>query len=285
MFSWLKVKKKMNKYLEQIEETVSFLKKISLEKVDIVLILGTGLGDLVELLQDSKEFLYSEIPNFLMTTAPSHQGKLVFGHLYNKNIVIMQGRMHYYEGYSLKEITFPIRIFRKLGAELIIITNAAGSLNPNFRPKDLVLITDHINFIGHNPLVGNNLNNFGERFPSMHNAYDKHLQEKMMKIANENHITLKQGIYVAVTGPSLETTAECRMLQKMGADMVGMSTVPEVIVAIHSKMKVLAISVITNMSNLFHNKPHIQQNIEQTASTVKKSMMILLSEFIKQYRR
>ncbi len=275
----------MDRYLQQIQETTSFLRKSFPEQIDIAIVLGTGLGEVAELLDDGEELLYSEIPNFLPSTAPSHQGTLVFGHLHNKNIAIMQGRLHYYEGYPLKEIIFPIRIFKKLGAEMLIITNASGSLNPDFKPKDLILITDHINFIGHNPLIGRNLETFGERFPSMHNAYDKQLQENMMRIAQENNIELKRGVYVAVAGPSLETPAECRMLQKWGADIVGMSTVPEVIAAIHSKMKVVAISVITNLSNLFHNQPHFQQHIEKTASAVKKNLIILLTEFIKQYRK
>ncbi|GAI17283.1 unnamed protein product, partial [marine sediment metagenome] len=211
-------------------------------------ILGTGLGRLAEDIEEKEIIPYSEIPNFPVSTVQSHSGNLVLGKLGNKEVVAMQGRFHYYEGYSLKEVTFPVRVMKKLGADTIIISNAAGGMNRFFKRGDLMLITDHINLFGDNPLIGPNDEELGPRFPDMSEAYSQKLIELAKKVALKEKIRLREGVYVGLTGPTLETPAEYRFLISIGADAVGMSTVPEVIVANHMGMKVLGISCITDLA-------------------------------------
>jgi purine-nucleoside phosphorylase len=232
----------------KITESVEFINKKSNIKPKIAIILGTGLGRLVEDIQEKEIIPYSDIPNFPISTVQGHSGNLVLGKLENKEVVAMQGRFHYYEGYNLKEVTFPVRVMKKLGAEVIIISNAAGGMNRFFKRGDLMLITDHINLFGDNPLIGPNDEELGLRFPDMSEAYDRKLIELTLKVALKEKIKLHQGIYVGLTGPTLETPAEYRFLIKIGADAVGMSTVPEVIVANHMGMKVLGISCITDLA-------------------------------------
>jgi len=232
----------------KITESVEFINQKSNIKPKIAIILGTGLGRLAEDIQEKEIIPYSDIPNFPISTVQGHGGNLVLGKLENKEVVAMQGRFHYYEGYNLKEVTFPVRVMKKLGAEVIIISNAAGGMNRFFKRGDLMLITDHINLFGDNPLIGPNDEELGLRFPDMSEAYDRKLVELTLKVALEEKIKLHQGIYVGLTGPTLETPAEYRFLIKIGADAVGMSTVPEVIVANHMGMKVLGISCITDLA-------------------------------------
>lgn len=232
----------------KITESVEFINQKSNIKPKIAIILGTGLGRLVEDIQEKEIIPYSDIPNFPISTVQGHGGNLVLGKLENKEVVAMQGRFHYYEGYNLKEVTFPVRVMKKLGAEVIIISNAAGGMNRFFKRGDLMLITDHINLFGDNPLIGPNDEELGLRFPDMSEAYDRKLVELTLKVALKEKIKLHQGIYVGLTGPTLETPAEYRFLIKIGADAVGMSTVPEVIVANHMGMKVLGISCITDLA-------------------------------------
>jgi len=232
----------------KITESVEFINQKSKVKPKIAIILGTGLGELAEDIQEKEIIPYSKIPNFPVSTVQSHSGNLVLGKLGNKEVVAMQGRFHYYEGYSLKEVTFPVRVMKKLGADTIIISNAAGGMNRFFKRGDLMLITDHINLFGDNPLIGPNDEELGPRFPDMSEAYNQKLIELAKKVALKEKIRLQEGVYAGLTGPTLETSAEYRFLISIGADAVGMSTVPEVIVANHMGMKVLGISCITDLA-------------------------------------
>ncbi|MEN3190357.1 MAG: purine-nucleoside phosphorylase [Atribacterota bacterium] len=232
----------------KIAESVEYIDQKTKVRPKIAIILGTGLGRLAEDIEEKEIIPYSNIPNFPVSTVKSHSGNLVLGKLGNKEVVAMQGRFHYYEGYSLQEVTFPVRVMKKLGADTIIISNAAGGMNRFFKRGDLMLITDHINLFGNNPLIGPNDEELGPRFPDMSEAYNRQLIELALKVAVKEKIKLHQGIYVGLTGPTLETPAEYRFLIKIGADAVGMSTVPEVIVANHMGMKVLGISCITDLA-------------------------------------
>jgi len=232
----------------KIAESVEFINQKSKIKPKIAIILGTGLGRLAENIEEKEIIPYSKIPNFPISTVQSHSGNLVLGKLGNKEVVAMQGRFHYYEGYSLKEVTFPVRVMKKLGADIIIISNAAGGMNRFFKRGDLMLITDHINLFGDNPLIGPNDEELGPRFPDMSEAYNQKFIKLAKKIALKEKIRLQEGVYAGLTGPTLETPAEYRFLINIGADAVGMSTVPEVIVANHIGMKVLGISCITDLA-------------------------------------
>jgi len=231
---------------EKIEEARKFIQGKTKVKPGIGIILGTGLGALAKEIEVENVLPYEDIPHFVTSTIHGHEGNLILGKLMNKVIVAMQGRLHFYEGYSSEEITFPVRVMRKLGVNLLIESNAAGGMNPNFKAGDLMIITDHINLIGINPLIGPNDERLGPRFPDMCEPYDKELIELCEKVALEEGIRIHRGVYVGVTGPNLETPAEYRFLRLIGADAVGMSTVPEVIVAKHSGLKVLGISCITD---------------------------------------
>ncbi|MEA1972841.1 MAG: purine-nucleoside phosphorylase [Candidatus Cloacimonadota bacterium] len=267
--------------MKMINKASDFIKsKISISP-KIGIILGTGLNNLANLVQNPQVLLYKEIPGFVESTAPSHSGQLIFGQIGKTDVVLMQGRFHFYEGYSMDEVTFPVRIFAKLGVEYMFVTNASGSLQEEMGPGSLVLLYDHINFMGTNPLIGKNKSEFGERFPSMHEPFDYKLRNIVKQISQDNSIKIFDGVYVSVTGPSIETKAECKMLQTMGADVVGMSTVPEVIVAVHSGLKCLGISCVTNHSNLFHNKAHSQEEIRENAEKARLDLEKIVIETIK----
>ena len=231
---------------EKVDEAKKFIQSKTKVKPGVGIILGTGLGALAKEIEVENVLPYEDIPHFVTSTIHGHEGNLILGKLMNKVIVAMQGRLHFYEGYSSEEITFPVRVMRKLGVNLLIESNAAGGMNPNFKAGDLMIITDHINLIGINPLIGPNDERLGPRFPDMCEPYDKELIELCEKVALEEGIRIHRGVYVGVTGPNLETPAEYRFLRLIGADAVGMSTVPEVIVAKHSGLKVLGISCITD---------------------------------------
>ncbi len=232
-----------------INQTTIFLKENGFLNPEIAIVLGTGLGQLVNHIRIEQEINYSDIPNFPVSTVEFHSGKLIFGVLEGKKVIVMQGRFHLYEGYSLQEITFPIRILKALGIQKLLISNAAGAINLNFKKGDLMLIEDHINLQGSSPLAFATVSDFGERFTDMCEPYDVNLRHQATEIAKNNGIVLHQGVYAAVVGPQLETKAEYRMLKIIGADAVGMSTVPEVIVANHLQLPVLAISVLTDECN------------------------------------
>lgn len=237
----------MRELYQQIQDSIAFLRQRWDCSPRIGIILGTGLGSLAEAIDHEAVVPYEEIPHFPRSTATSHQGKLICGRLCGQPVVTMSGRLHAYEGYSLKQATLPVRVMRALGAELLIVSNAAGGLNPYFKNGDVMVIDDHINLMHDNPLIGVNDDRLGPRFPDMSRPYDEALIERAQQIARREGFPLHKGVYIALTGPNLETRAEYRFLRQIGGDVVGMSTVPEVIVAAHMGMKALAFSIISNV--------------------------------------
>ena len=231
---------------DRVEAAARVVRKRTALKPEVGIILGTGLGGLAEEIEVDTAIPYHEIPGFPLSTVETHAGRLLLGRLGNRPVVAMQGRFHRYEGYGLADVTFPVRVLRALGVATLVVSNACGGMNPLWSPGDLVLLSDHINLLGDNPLVGSNDDRLGPRFPDMSAPYDPDLRALARSAALELGIVLREGVYVAVPGPSLETRAEYRMLRTIGADVVGMSTVPEVIVAVHSGMRVLGISIITD---------------------------------------
>lgn len=232
---------------KMIEKATNFvISKVGNFKPQIGIILGTGLGALAKQIEEKQVIDYKDIPHFPVSTVESHEGQLVFGKIGGKKVVAMQGRFHYYEGYTIQEVAFPIRVMKFLGAKILIESNAAGGMNPQFSPGDLMIISDHINLMGVNPLIGPNDDNLGQRYPDMSNTYDKGLIKLTEEVALEEKIKVHKGVYVGITGPNLETAAEYRFFRMTGADVIGMSTVPEVIVAIHSGLKVLGVTCITD---------------------------------------
>ena len=233
--------------LEKIIQSAEYIKSKGIDGLDTGIILGTGLGSMVKHIDIEVSLDYKDIPNFPVSTVEFHSGKLIYGTLSGKKVLVMNGRFHFYEGYNMQEVTFPIRVMKLLGVENLLVSNACGGINPAFKPASLMIIDDHINMIPGNPLVGKNISELGPRFVDMSRPYDPELIKKMENIAKSNGIEINKGVYVSWIGPSLETRAEYRFIKIMGADVVGMSTVPEVIVANHMKMKVAAISVITDL--------------------------------------
>jgi len=268
-------------YRQQIKETKSYLQDILKDKPDIGIILGTGLGGLVKEIDVLQEINYKDIPNFPLSTVESHAGKLIIGQLSGKHILAMQGRFHYYEGYSMPQITLPVRVMYELGIRTLIISNACGGMNPQFSRGDLMLLDDHINLIGDNPLIGPNLDEYGARFPDMSEPYSRRLIELAEQTALENKIVLRKGIYLAVSGPNLETKAEYRFLRANGADVVGMSTIPEDIVAVHMGMEVMAISVITDECFPDALQPVSVEEIVATANKAAPKLTLLMKEIIR----
>ncbi len=267
---------------EKIAEAKKFIESRSKVKPKIGIILGTGLGTLAKEIETSTIVAYSDIPHFTVSTAPGHEGNLILGELSDKMIMAMEGRFHMYEGYSLEEITFPIRIMKEMGVELLIESNAAGGMNPNFKAGDLMIITDHINLTGNNPLIGPNDERLGPRFPDMSEPYDKKLIELIKRIALEEKIGIHEGVYVGLTGPNFETPAEYRFLRLIGADAVGMSTVPEVIVARHSGLRVLGISCITDECIPDRLKPVNFRKVIQVAKKVEPELTRLVKKLLRE---
>jgi len=270
----------MKSYLEQIYEAHDYVISKSSFKPEIGIILGTGLGGLVKEIQVETVIPYGEIPHFPVSTVETHEGKLILGNLGGKSVVAMQGRFHYYEGYSMKQITFPVRVMKKMGIHTLIISNAAGGMNPHYQRGDLMIIMDHINLLGDNPLIGKNLDEFGPRFPDMSEPYSLELIELAENVALENRIKLHKGVFVAVSGPNLETKAEYRFLRGIGADVVGMSTVPENIVAVHSGLKVLGLSVITDECFPDALKPVDVEEIIVTANKAEPKLTLIMKKVI-----
>ena len=245
-------------------------------KPRIAIILGTGLGALAEEIETDAIVPYEDIPDFPEPTVESHSGRLLLGQLEGQKVVAMQGRFHLYEGYTLQEVTFPVRVLRDLGAEILIVSNACGGMNPMWDVGDLMLIADHINLLGDNPLIGPNADELGPRFPDMSEPYDLALQELAAEVAQQQQITLRRGVYVAVPGPNLETRAEYRFLRTIGADVVGMSTVPEVIVAIHAGIRVLGISIVTDECLPDALKPASVEEIIRVAGEAEPKLTSLM---------
>jgi purine-nucleoside phosphorylase len=244
------------------------------------IILGTGLGKLTEDIADATVIPYEQIPHFPRSTAPSHKGQLVCGTLGGKPVVAMEGRFHFYEGYTLQQVTFPVRVMKALGAPVLIVSNACGGMNPQWEKGDLMLIEDHINLLGDNPLIGPNDDRLGDRFPDMCNCYDRELLKLGRRVAMEEKIACRQGVFVAVSGPNLETRAEYRFLRTIGADVVGMSTVPEVIVAVHAKMRVMGVSVITDQCLPDALEPVSIPDIIATANAAEKHLRVLVRRVV-----
>jgi len=264
----------------QLNETVTYLKNEGVENPIIGIVLGTGLGGLVSEIDIIKEIDYDKIPNFPVSTVESHHGKLIYGTIRNKKVLVMQGRFHYYEGYNMKEITFPIRVMKMLGVGNLLISNAAGAVNLAYKKSSLMLITDHINLYPDNPLIGKNLDDFGPRFPDMSEPYSKALNNKLRDIASKKNIQLHEGVYVPVSGPNLETKAEYKMIRLLGGDAVGMSTVPEVIVANHMGLPCCAISVLTDECDPEHLEAVDIADILAAAAIAEPQLTALYTELI-----
>jgi purine-nucleoside phosphorylase len=266
--------------LEKIQKTVDYIKSKISSEPSVGIILGTGLGGLVNHINISVSINYSDIPNFAEATVESHSGKLIFGTIAGKEVVVMSGRFHYYEGYSMEEVTFPVRIMKFLGVNTLLVSNACGGINPDFKPASLMIIDDHINMLPSNPLVGKNYSTLGPRFLDMSEPYDAGLINKMESISKDLNININKGVYVAWIGPSLETRAEYRFIKIMGADVVGMSTIPEVIVANHMGIKVAAVSVITDLCDPDNLKPVNIDDILKNAAIAEKELIFLFKELI-----
>jgi len=267
--------------VKEINETVEYLQAKGFDAPEIGIILGTGLGQLIHEVEILHEVSYNHIPNFPTATVEFHKGKLIFGMLEGKKVMIMQGRFHVYEGYSLLDVTYPVRIMQKLGIHTLLVSNAAGAINLNFKKGELMLIEDHINLQGDSPLAFKGVEYFGERFVDMSQPYDAEINSKFEAIAKVHDIKLNKGVYASVVGPQLETKAEYRMLKIIGADAVGMSTVPEIIVANHLKLKAAAVSVLTDECDPDNLKPVIISEIIEMAERAEPNMIVLFKELIK----
>jgi purine-nucleoside phosphorylase len=266
---------------EKIQNAAGFLKQKYANTPKVGLILGSGLGVLADEIENPVKIPYNEIPDFPISTVEGHAGQLVFGLLSGVEVVAMQGRFHFYEGYSMEKVTFPVRVMKEIGVEMLIVTNAAGGVNETFSAGDLMIISDHINNMGTNPLIGPNDFKFGVRFPDMSEAYTKELRAVAREIADRLKINVKEGVYFGNPGPVYETPAEIRMVRTMGGDAVGMSTVPEVIVARHSGMKVLGISCISNMAAGILDQPLTHDEVIETTERVKADFLQYIKEIVK----
>lgn len=273
---------KEKEYNQKLAEARHYLVERLNTMPDLGIILGSGLGGFAELVENQVSIPYREIPHFPVSTVEGHAGRFVFGQVHGKNVAVMQGRFHYYEGYNMGEVTFPVRVMQVLGATGLIVTNAAGGINPSYRPGDLVLIKDHLNLMGDNPLRGENLSSLGPRFPDLSEAYDLDWRRKAMHAAVELKMEqLQEGVYAALSGPSYETPAEIRYLRAIGADLVGMSTVPEVIAANHGGMRVLGISCVTNMAAGVLPQKLSHAEVMETTERIGKQFVRLLQGIVR----
>jgi purine-nucleoside phosphorylase len=268
--------------LQILKETVSWLRPQIPRETEVGIILGTGLGDLANNISDKKEIPYETIPHFPVSTVEGHSGKLIVGKLGNKPILAMQGRFHFYEGYDMKQVTYPVRVMQFLGFKYLFVSNAAGGMNSSFRIGDIMLIEDHINLFPEHPLRGKNLPEFGTRFPDMSETYNIKLRKLATKIAEDNNIKLQFGTYIGLQGPSFETPAEYNWLRIIGGDAVGMSTVPEVIVAHHGGIKVLAFSIITDLGVLGKIIEVSHEEVQKAAKIAQPKMAFIMEEVIRQ---
>ena len=265
---------------KQITEALDFIRTKTNMFPEIGIILGTGLGALAKEIDSEIIIDYKDIPHFPLSTVESHEGKLIFGKLGGKKVVAMQGRFHYYEGYTMKQITFPVRVMKALGIKVLCVSNIAGGMNPNYRRGDIMIINDHINMLGDNPLIGRNDDDLGPRFPDMSEPYNKELIRLAEQIAMEERIKVHAGVYLAVPGPNLETRAEYRMFRNFGADVVGMSTVPEVIVAIHSGLKVFGMTVISDECFPDFLQPVSVDEIIKAAMEAEPKLTLIMKKLI-----
>ena len=268
---------------EQVQETVNYIKEKTGFTPEYGVILGSGLGSFTDDIQIEFTLPYSEIPNFPVSTVQGHKGALVFGTIGDKKVVAMQGRFHFYEGYDMKQVTFPVRVMRYLGVTKLVVSNASGGVNPNYEVGSIVLITDHINMMPEHPLRGKNDERFGPRFVNMSEPYSKAMIAKAKTIAKENNIIVQDGVYMGLQGPTFETLSEYRMVKNIGADCVGMSTVPEVIVARHMELETFGLSVITDMGDEENIEEVNHAEVLKAAEKAEPSVRLLIKELIKQY--
>lgn len=270
----------MDNLIEKISETTAYLQSHGMLNPETGIILGTGLGNLIKRIDVKISINYKDIPHFPVSTVESHHGKLIYGNLNGKKVVAMQGRFHFYEGYTMQQITFPVRVMKFLGIKQLLVSNACGSVNKDFGKGELMLITDHINLLGGNPLMGKNYDELGPRFPDMSQPYSESIGEKILAIAAKNQVKIHQGVYVAVAGPNLETRAEYRFLARIGADVVGMSTIPEVLVANHMSLPVAAVSVITDECDPDNLAPVNIKIILSMAAQAEKGLNVIFTELM-----
>ncbi|MEL7586754.1 MAG: purine-nucleoside phosphorylase [Prolixibacteraceae bacterium] len=266
--------------LKTIEATANYIRQKINDRPAIGIILGSGLGGMINEIRILAEIPYAEIPGFPVSTVEGHSGHLIYGELGGKKILAMRGRFHYYEGYSMNEVTFPVRVFKNLGVEYLFVSNASGGLNPEFRIGDLVIIDDHINLFPEHPLHGKNFSELGPRFPDMSQAYSMELRQKAKLIAIKNQINIREGIYVGVQGPTFETPAEYRMFRILGGDVIGMSTVPEVIVARHMDMKVFGISIVTDSGVPGEIVEITHEEVQEVAMKSEPKMTLIMKQLV-----
>ena len=267
---------KLMKCYKCVRERIDFVPRVAI-------ILGSGLGDYARNIRTVAEMSYSDIEGFPVSTVPGHAGKLIFGYIDQVPVVCMKGRVHYYEGYSIADVVLPVRLMKLLGAEILFLTNAAGGVNTTFHPGDLMLIRDHIACFAPNPLIGPNIDELGTRFPGMSSVYDKELQEIIRDIARDNGIYIQEGVYAYLTGPSFESPADIRMMRVLGADAVGMSTVPEAIAANHMGMKICGISCVSNLAAGMTQNPLTHEEVQETADMAAAAFTRLVSESVKRF--
>jgi purine-nucleoside phosphorylase len=272
----------MSDLMDQLKETVAFIKGLVQDEAGIGIILGSGLGNLSNEIKVEKEIPYHEIPHFPVSTVKGHTGKLLFGELGGKKVWVMGGRFHFYEGYTAQQVVFPVRVMRLLGVKTLLLSNAAGGVNVNFKVGDLMIINDHISLFTMNPLLGKNEEEIGTRFPDMSEPYSKKLIRLVKAIAQNNHIALHEGVYTGVTGPTFETRAEYKLIYMVGGDAVGMSTVQETITAVHAGMEVIAISVITDLGIREEENVITHEEVLQAAKDAEPKLTLLFTELIKQ---
>jgi purine-nucleoside phosphorylase len=274
----------MSKLISNINETLEVIRKFTTENYPVGIILGTGLGGLVKDIDVKHQIKYEDLPHFPISTVESHHGKLIFGSINGKNVVAMQGRFHFYEGYTMQQITYPVRVMKFLGVKTLLVSNACGGMNQQYRKGDVMIMVDHINMLGDNPLIGKNEDELGPRFPDMSEPYDYELIKLAENIALENKIKVQKGVYVAVPGPNLETRAEYRFLRSTGADVVGMSTIPENMVANHMGMKVMGVSIVTDECFPDTLKAVNVEEIIATAMQAEPKMTLIMKELIKRLK-
>ena len=276
----MKTKTELQSYIDKVKQSAAWLKEKCSDPIDYLIIIGSGLGQLSDILAERVTVPYSEIPNFPVSTVQGHSGEMHFGKLCGKNVMIMKGRFHLYEGYDAWEVVFPIRVAKELGVSKMVVTNAAGGINPNYDVADIMLIKDHINWMGTNPLIGPNNDYLGERFPDMCDAYSKEFRKSMKEIALDNKIAIREGVYLASTGPTYETKAEIGMFIKIGADAVGMSTIPEVISAVNCGFQTLGLSYISNVHKLGVEYSTTHEEVIENSKLVTKKLITLVTQFI-----
>ena len=269
--------------LERIKESTKYVNKKIKANPKIAVICGSGLSNITEIIKQEKIIPYLEIPYFKQSTVEGHNGQFIFGKFNSTDILLMSGRLHYYEGYTMQEITYPIRVMKSLGVEFLIITCAVGAINPKYNPGDIVVIKDHINFMCNNPLIGKHYNEFGNRFPDMTNIYNKDIRKQILKIARNNKIKAHEGIYFAVSGPSYETPAEINAYRKLGGDVVGMSLVPESIVANQMNIKVIALTYVSNKGSGLSNKSLTHSEVLQIGKKSAVSIEKIIKSFVKEF--